>query len=168
MLTVYRHRRCLVGGVAWLFDFLLHRLLAATTTFFLGRAVKGGRIGAFVRQFRFVRRAESLMSSIVNAGWISILAIQTNPLVPASSAGYAFGYCGTRAPFFIALTYCAMLPLQLVLVKTGAAATEAASLSASKQDVTHLMLWLSIALAVIAVMRIVQSRGWFGSVKNPQ
>lgn len=133
-------------------------LLASTTTFFLGRAANCGRLGRLLKKTRFARKAESLMTSIVDSGWLTVLAVQTNPFVPASSAGYAFGYCGTKARNYIPLTYCATVPLQLVLVNTGAATNKLGHMLYSKQDIVTFMLWFSASLALIVLMRVLASR----------
>lgn len=86
-------------------------------------------------------------------GWQSVVLVQGNPLVPASSVGYVFGMTGMRARTFLTTTYLATLPLQAVLVASGAMVRDAIVLQQVRGYVVFSMLAATILLGIWIIVR---------------
>jgi uncharacterized membrane protein YdjX (TVP38/TMEM64 family) len=100
-------------------------LIAAGATFAIGRKASGRMGSGALARWPFLRRATEIAKRLLGMGWQSVVLVQGNPLVPASSVGYAFGMTKIPARTFLVTTFLATLPLQTVLVATGAMAHDA-------------------------------------------
>ena len=86
-------------------------------------------------------------------GWQSVVLVQGNPLVPASSVGYVFGMTRMRAQTFLMANYLATLPLQAVLVASGAMARDAIVLQQVREYVVFSMTFAIVLLGVWMMVR---------------
>jgi uncharacterized membrane protein YdjX (TVP38/TMEM64 family) len=130
-------------------------LLAAGVTFAIGRSAPGRFGGRVLARLPFVRRAAGIAAKILGMGWQSVVLVQGNPLVPASSVGYVFGLTGIAPRTFLVATYLATLPLQAVLVATGAMAHDAIVLRQVRGMVVFSMI---VATALLGVRILVRRR----------
>ena len=129
---------------------------ASAMTFALGRWARSLRA---VRNFLATRipgNAYAALTDRMQLGWLAIFAIQINPIVPASSAGYLFGACGVRFSSYMTASMVAAVPAQIVIVTTSATVTDAV---ASRQITTYTIVLLvacSIALLLWLPFRLRQ------------
>ena len=147
-----------IAGAAWglwpgLAISSLAALAAAATTFLIGRLVRAGKAGRILSDSWFVRKSSLALGRIVSTGWVAVLLVQGNPFVPASSAGYAFGFSGMRSRTFIFTTFFSTLPLQTVLVASGTATKDAILLHQVREPIIYLMLLSTLALGVWLFIR---------------
>jgi uncharacterized membrane protein YdjX (TVP38/TMEM64 family) len=122
-------------------------------TFLIGRLVRAGRAGSALSDSRFVRKSSSALGRIVGTGWLAVVLVQGNPLVPASSAGYAFGFSRMRFRTFVVTTFLSTLPLQTVLVASGVTAKDAVFLHEVREPIIYVMLFSTLALGVWLFLR---------------
>ncbi|HUN90545.1 MAG TPA: VTT domain-containing protein [Burkholderiaceae bacterium] len=130
-------------------------LLASAATFFIGRTVVAGHAARFITRSRFIRRSSEAMKWVFSMGWKSVLLMQGNPLVPASSIGYVFGLTGMNPRTYLVTTYLAALPLQAVLVTSGAMAREAVMLHRVHG---YVVAGMCVATGLVAIWMAVQHR----------
>ncbi|MDJ0943511.1 MAG: VTT domain-containing protein [Kiloniellales bacterium] len=147
-----------VAGAAWglwpgLAISSLTALTAAALTFLIGRLVGAGRAGRILSNSTFVRKSSAALGRIVGTGWAAVVIVQGNPFVPASSAGYAFGFSGMRCSTFTFTTFLSTLPLQTALVASGAAAKDVIFLHDVREPIIYLMLVSTLALGVWLFLR---------------
>jgi uncharacterized membrane protein YdjX (TVP38/TMEM64 family) len=128
-------------------------LLAAAATFAIGRSALGRAGSDFVSRWSILRRAMEGARNILGMGWESVVLVQGNPLVPASSLGYVFGMTRIRPRTFLLTTYLATLPLQAVLVATGALARDAILLRQVQQVVVFSMIAATALLGIWILVR---------------
>ena len=119
----------------------LTALTATVFTFLIGRLVRAGKAVSVLSNSMFVRKASSALGQTVGTGWAAVVLVQGNPLVPASSAGYVFGFSGMRPKTFVFTTFFSTLPLQTVLVASGAAAKDAIFLQEIQEPIIYLILF---------------------------
>jgi uncharacterized membrane protein YdjX (TVP38/TMEM64 family) len=115
-------------------------LLASGVTFAIGRLALGRLQGTFIARSPMIKRAAAAVHELLGAGWQSVVLVQGNPLVPASSVGYVFGMSRIRPRTFLATTYLATLPLQVVLVAGGAMVHDALLLKQVRGIVVFIMI----------------------------
>ncbi len=131
-------------------------LIAMSTTFALGRAARSvpsirNLLGKYLPQELLQRLSPRL-------NWGLVLAIQLNPLVPASSAGYAFGLSGVPFPTFIGMSALAILPMQMILVIISAAGVDALRGKEISGYAFAALLCASGALAALTYIKYKRSR----------
>ena len=105
------------GGGYGLAISMLGALLSSTTTFLLSRSFLHGKIKNFIGH-RYPKVVE-LLAQVALHDWKIIAVSQLNPLVPASTLGYAFGLSSMTLKRYILFSAVFMLPLQLLFVLTG-------------------------------------------------
>jgi len=128
-------------------------LLASGVTFAIGRSAPAGIGARFIARSSFVRRSSELAGRVLGLGWRSVVLVQGNPLVPASSAGYIFGMTRMRARVFLTVNFLATLPLQAVLVASGAAAYDAIVLQQVREFVVFSMIFATVLLGFWMIAR---------------
>jgi uncharacterized membrane protein YdjX (TVP38/TMEM64 family) len=129
--------------------------LASGATFAIGRSSLGRQAGSLFTRWSLIRRATELARKVLGEGWESVVLVQGNPLVPASSLGYVFGMTRVHAGTFIVTTFLATFPLQAVLVATGAMARDAIVLRELHGVVVFSMI---LATALLGVWILVRRR----------
>ena len=112
----------LLAGVLWgggygLSISMLAALASSATTFLLSRSFLHGKIENFLVH-RYPKVTELLAQAALH-DWKIIAVSQLNPLVPASTLGYAFGLSPITLKRYILFSAIFMLPLQLLFVLTG-------------------------------------------------
>ena len=112
----------LLAGVLWgggygLAISMLAALASSATTFLLSRSFLHGKIENFLVH-RYPKVTELLAQAALH-DWKIIAVSQLNPLVPASTLGYAFGLSPITLKRYILFSAIFMLPLQLLFVLTG-------------------------------------------------
>jgi uncharacterized membrane protein YdjX (TVP38/TMEM64 family) len=122
-------------------------------------------LGRYARSFRPVGDylskylpAESLRGLNPRLNWGLILAIQLNPAIPASSAGYAFGMSGVPYGTFGLASTLATLPMQIILVTISAVGINAVTADKITGYAFTAFLCASAALAVMTFLRLRRSR----------
>ena len=148
----------LIAGSLWgIFPGLIISFGAAcaamTVTFALGR---WARSLSFVRHFlkrRLAGRRLALLDDPARLDWMTVLALQMNPIVPASSFGYLFGASGVSFWRFIAASAVATAPMQIVLVATSAVVLDALSAREVTLYTTLVLGGASITLAAWTILR---------------
>ncbi len=121
-------------------------LLGAAATFAIGRSVSRGASPGFHLLSPFIRRASGIARRVLGTEWPAVALIQGNPLVPASSTGYVFGLTGMRMSTFLKAHYLVTLPLQAVLVASGAMVYDVVVLQ-QVRDYVALSMIVAIGLA---------------------
>lgn len=148
----------IIAGATWgIFPGLLISIatsgLATATTFALGRLA---RSIVPVRKFldkRLPARSRVALTRQLTLDWTTILAIQTNPLVPASSAGYLFGLCGMNFRSFMLSSMLATTPMQVVLVTTAAVSLDAISAGRLTFYTGTILASCSVGFALVVYLR---------------
>lgn len=112
----------LLAGVLWgggygLSISMLAAIASSATTFFLSRSFLHRKIENFLLH-RYPKVTELLAQAALH-DWKIIAVSQLNPLVPASTLGYAFGLTPITLIRYILFSTIFMLPLQLLFVLTG-------------------------------------------------
>lgn len=116
----------LIAGALWGGAYgLLVSMVAVTAssaaTFLLSRSFLRSRIERFIA--RRYPKVAGLLDQVAVHDWKIIAASQLNPLIPASTAGYAFGLSRVRLVRYLVLSGIFMLPLQVLYVTTGRSVT---------------------------------------------
>jgi uncharacterized membrane protein YdjX (TVP38/TMEM64 family) len=105
------------GGAYGLAISMLAALASSATTFLLSGSFLRGKIENFLIH-RYPKVTELLAQTALH-DWKIIAVSQLNPLVPASTLGYAFGLSPIPLRRYILFSAVFMLPLQLLFVLTG-------------------------------------------------
>lgn len=105
------------GGVYGLVISMVAAIVSSATTFLLSRSFLHGKIERFLVH-RYPKVAELLAQAAVH-DWKIIAISQLNPLVPASTMGYAFGLSRVTFRRYLSFSMIFMLPLQVLFVMTG-------------------------------------------------
>jgi uncharacterized membrane protein YdjX (TVP38/TMEM64 family) len=122
---------------------LIAALSSEAITFLLSRSLIKKRIENFLL-FRYPKMLK-MINQVQYHDWQLILLVQLNPLVPASSMGYAFGLFKISFTKYILFSGIFMLPLTFLFVMTGSSLM---ALLASGQ------LWQLILLLILAMIII--------------
>ena len=116
----------LLAGVLWgagwgLAISMLAALLSSATTFILARSL----LRETVHNFIFSRhpRMSQLLELVKQHDWKIIALSNLNPLIPASTMGYAFGLSSISLKRYIQYSAIFMLPLQAIFVLFGKTAS---------------------------------------------
>ena len=105
------------GGRYGLAISMFAALASSVTTFLLSRSFLHGKIENFLI-YRYPKVTELLAQAALH-DWKIIAVSQLNPLVPASTLGYAFGLSSITLKRYILFSAIFMLPLQILFVLTG-------------------------------------------------
>lgn len=95
-------------------------MFASLTLFFIGRTAKHRKIPDFISNTSIFNKIKSSLNYVIDDSKLSVIAFQTNPLVPASSFSFLFGTTNIHTVKFAVLTYFSTLPLHIILVSIGA------------------------------------------------
>jgi len=109
------------GGAYGLAVSMFAAMVSSTTTFLLSRSFLHAKIEGFLVH-RYPRMAELLAQAAVH-DWKLIAVSQLNPLIPASTMGYAFGLSRITLARYLLFSGIFMLPLQALFVMTGHSVT---------------------------------------------
>lgn len=131
------------GGIYGLAVSICAAMVSSATTFLLSRSFLHAKIEGFLVH-RYPKVAELLAQAAVH-DWKLIAVSQLNPLIPASTMGYAFGLSRITLARYLLFSGIFMLPLQALFVMTGHSVT---SLFTSDGR------W-EVALALISLVAIV-------------
>ena len=117
----------LIAGALWgslygLIISILAAILSTATTFILSRSILHSRIEKFLIN-RYPKIAD-LLAQVPIHDWKLIAVSQLNPLIPASTMGYAFGLSRITLARYLLLSGIFMLPLQVLFVVTGYSITQ--------------------------------------------
>lgn len=155
----------LIAGALWGSAYgLLVSMVAATAslaaTFLLSRSFLRSRIEHFI--MRRYPKVAGLLAQVAVHDWKIIAAFQLNPLIPASTAGYAFGLSRVTLVRYLVLSGIFMLPLQILYVVTGGSVT-----SVFTSDGHWAILLVSICLIAVVpfVGRRMYKKLWLTGVK---
>jgi len=105
------------GDVYGLIVSICAAIVSSATTFLLSRSFLHGRIERLL-MYRYPKGVELLAQAAVH-DWKLIAVSQLNPLIPASTLGYAFGLSRVTFTRYILFSGIFMLPLQAMFVMTG-------------------------------------------------
>ena len=105
------------GGVCGLVISMVAAIVSSATTFLLSRSFLHGKIERFLVH-RYPKVAE-LLAQVAVHDWKIIAISQLNPLIPASTMGYAFGLSRVTFRRYLLFSIIFMLPLQVLFVMTG-------------------------------------------------
>jgi uncharacterized membrane protein YdjX (TVP38/TMEM64 family) len=135
----------MLAGILWGFYWgilfsTLATIAASLWTFFLGRAVLKrwtanwwNKIAALTARYN----------------WKASMMAHANPIFPGSSLGYAFGAAGMSVNSFLLGVILGTIPLQIITVALGSAASDIANRSAYGS-----LLWFLFLLALMALYKI--------------
>lgn len=105
------------GGVYGLLVSMIAAAASSAATFLLSRSFLHRRIENIL-MCRYPRVAELMAQAAVH-DWKIVAIAQLNPLIPASSMGYAFGLSRVTFIRYLSFSILFMLPLQVLFVMTG-------------------------------------------------
>jgi uncharacterized membrane protein YdjX (TVP38/TMEM64 family) len=105
------------GGTYGLVVSICAAMMSSATTFLLSRSFLHSKIKNFLMS-RYPKVGDLLAQVIVH-DWKLIAISQLNPLIPASTMGYAFGLSQVTFARFLMFSAIFMLPLQVLFVVTG-------------------------------------------------
>ena len=105
------------GGVFGLAISMLAALLSSVATFLLARSF----LREPIRNFLFSRypTVSQFLKRVELHDWKVIALSNLNPLIPASTLGYAFGLSKVSLSRYVKFSAIFMLPLQIIFVFTG-------------------------------------------------
>lgn len=109
------------GGTYGLVVSIFSAMVSSATTFLLSRSFLHGKIKRFLTH-RYPKVAK-LLDQAAAHDWKLIAISQMNPLIPASTMGYAFGLSRITLPRYLLFSGIFMLPLQVLFVMTGHSVT---------------------------------------------
>ena len=144
----------LMAGVLWgslygLCVSLFAALLSSGTTFLLSRKFLHRRIESLLKHK--YPQAYALLSKSANFDWQVMALAQINPLIPASTLGYAFGLSSIPFSRYLLLSGLFMFPLQVLYVLLGDSLT---SLTAIGQWKWALLLIFVCAIFILGGRQI--------------
>jgi len=105
------------GGVYGLVISAVAAIVSSATTFLLARSFLHGKIEFFLMH-RYPKVFD-LLAQVAVHDWKIIALSQMNPLIPASTMGYAFGLSRVTLKRYLLFSAIFMLPLQVLFVMTG-------------------------------------------------
>jgi len=110
------------GGVLGLTISMLAAILSSVATFLLARSF----LRATIRNFLFSRHptVSQFLERVELHDWQVITLSNLNPLIPASTLGYAFGLSKISLKRYVKFSAISMLPLQFIFVFTGKSVSE--------------------------------------------
>jgi uncharacterized membrane protein YdjX (TVP38/TMEM64 family) len=113
----------LMAGALWgesygLAISVIAALVSEAATFLLARGFLHNKVERFIVH-RYPTMAAILIQAAVH-DWKLIAITQLNPLIPSSSLGYAYGLTRISFARFLLFSAVFMIPLQVLLVATGA------------------------------------------------
>lgn len=109
------------GGVYGLAISMVAAITSSVTTFLLSRSFLHQKIERFLAH-RYPKVTE-LLAQVAVHDWKIIAVSQLNPLIPASTLGYAFGLSQVTLKRYLFFSVIFMLPLQFLFVMTGHSVT---------------------------------------------
>lgn len=105
------------GGIYGLVVSIIAAIVSSATTFLLSRSLLHSKIEHFLMHHN-PKVAELLAQAAVH-DWKIIAIAQLNPVIPASTMGYAFGLSRITLRRYLLFSIIFMLPLQVLFVMTG-------------------------------------------------
>jgi len=138
------------GGVYGIVISMVAAIASSAATFLLSRSFLHGKIECFLGH-RYPKVSE-LMAQAADHDWKIVAIAQMNPLIPASTMGYAFGLSLVTFKRYILFSIIFMLPLQVLFVMTGHSVVD--FFAADGQYGLALALICLVALLTLAGKRI--------------
>lgn len=138
------------GGIYGLAVSIFAAMLSSAITFLLSRSFLHGKIERFLMH-RYPKVDELLAQATVH-DWKLIAVSQLNPLIPASTMGYAFGLSRITFARYLLFSGIFMLPLQALFVMTGHSVTSL--FTSDGQWQVALALCFLVAIVTLAGKRI--------------
>ena len=132
------------GGVFGLAISTLAALLSSVATFLLARSF----LREPIRNFLFSRypTLSQFLERVELHGWKVIALSNLNPLIPASTLGYAFGLSKISLRKYVKFSAIFMLPLQIIFVFTGKSVSDWLIFDGKLMDFLLLMLVIVLFL----------------------
>jgi uncharacterized membrane protein YdjX (TVP38/TMEM64 family) len=150
------------GGVYGLVISMVAAIASSAATFLLSRSFLHSKIENFLvhRNPKVAR----LLAQVTVHDWKIIAVSQLNPLIPASTMGYAFGLSRITIARYLVFSGIFMLPLQALFVMTGHSVTNLFK-AGGHWEIT-LALILLVAIVSLVSKRIYKKLCRLFGVKN--